>query len=70
MPKVRRTQNGGMLVLQRGKEATQLEAGIKNALNDKTCVRSLAPMVTVAKETAVVLKQQLAIYIDHKDIKV
>lgn len=43
-------------MLKRGKAATQLETGIKNALNDKTCVRSLAPMVTKT--------------IDHKDIKV
>ncbi|XP_040172701.1 uncharacterized protein LOC120905731 [Anopheles arabiensis] len=79
--KVRITQNGDMLlVLNRGKEAVEVEAGIKNALKDKANVRTLAPSVlieiahldeiTVAEEIAEALKQQLAIDIDHKEIKV
>lgn len=79
--KVRRTQNGDMLlVLKRGKEAMQVEAGIKSALKDKANVRSLAPTVaieiahldevTVAEEIAVALKQQLEIEVDPKDVKI
>nr|BAC57913.1 gag-like protein [Anopheles gambiae] len=79
--KVRRTQNGDMLlVLKRGKEAVRVEAGIKNALKDKANVRTLAPSVmieithldeiTLAEEIAEALKQQLEIDVDHKEIKV
>uniref|UniRef100_A0A182ICV9 Uncharacterized protein n=1 Tax=Anopheles arabiensis TaxID=7173 RepID=A0A182ICV9_ANOAR len=71
--KVRTTQNGDMLlVLKRGKEAVQVEAGINNALRDKASVRSLAPTteITVAEEIAEALKQQLAIGVDHMNIKI